>query len=493
MQTNPYARQPVRHSFAAYLMAIISGVAIAAYPLQWASAQSADQWSTPTVFYERDVPDSLPYEGADLVSDPTGSAHFAWLTHPPNVTDDSQDVIFYSRWDGERWLTPIDIFASHDDLHLGIPRMLTLLDGQLHIYWVAGSKLMHSEAPFDAEMSARAWTQPDVSLDLGVNAERPFDIAADSQGGLHVVFTERLGGLYYAYSSDGGHNWDTQSLPVANGAHIAYRPRLSVAPNGRAHVVWSEFTLEDGPFRTTGLYYAHADPPYLAWSDPLTVGGYANSAGNVLAVDDTTVYLAWNGGIYAGTGAGRFFQQSVDGGESWDPMVKFSEVAGIPSAPGMALDSSGTLHLMAGTTDYTTWDGKSWRPLTVLASRDVPTERAYIAVIRGNKVMAVWAYDDGLINSSTRELDTPLLPSTLPPVLRLVTPTPQMQTTQPQFTPTGASSETVEVPRAPISPIPPSLSRVSNPSGVPTLALSAGLSIVVVAAAALVHFSRRRK
>lgn len=475
------ARASLFRSMGVTLLAFLVFFVCLYVPVQ---AQQEASWTPPAVLHEPTESRSSPFPGGALVTDRTGAAHFAWLSNP--AIDGSQDLILYSRWDGTRWLGPIDIFAAHGALRLGVPELLTTPDDQIHMFWIAGTSLVHSQAQITAEMSARAWTSPEAILELEVAAARLFDIALDIQGNLHVIYTEDRGGIYHAYTSypNKGYTWERpQAIQMANAQAAAWAPRISVAPNGRVHAVWSEFEIENGADRVTGLYHAYADSPELTWSESVQIAGFGNSVGNILAVDDRMVYIAWNGGIAAG--GGRFFRRSVDGGKTWDPLVEVSKGIGLTNSPSIALDGNGNLHLLMGDSEYIMWNGVYWLPGLRLAYSDVPTQRAWMTLLDDEQLLAVWAQDDGVINYAIKQQDFTAPPAKQPAGLATEEPL--------TFAPGGA--KTAPVPTATAITVMMNsdalpASRTSQ-AGSLAILLSFAVSMALVVTVVVLHVSRR--
>ncbi len=381
-----------------------------------ASAQGDGDWSPPSAVFEVQVGPRTYLQGTSLVADQTGAAHLAWL-HVPDVNDESQNAIYYSRWNGEGWTDPVDIFVPGADLRLGYPVLVPAPDGRLHMFWTLGGYVWHSWAWADGAASVSAWEPPEAVVVTDAPTDAAMDAKLDGEGVFHIVYSERLGELRYIQSPDGGATW---SVPVSVSSVTAetttWKPRIAVSPGGRLHAVWTETF---GGTDTLGVRYAQSEDGGRTWSAPLEFGSRYHADGNVLAGDDATVYLVWNGGI--GAGGGRFFQWSGDGGLTWSQPIQFSSRAGMANNPSLAVDSSGQLHLITGDSSYVTWDGQVMSAPREFAPPE--TERSQLAIVTGNQVLAIWPLTAGKIEYAVRQLDIPAFPTRLPPAPTVTTVT----------------------------------------------------------------------
>lgn len=439
-------------------------------------AQTGYGWSPPTILYDGMVNTSR----TALISDPFGAAHLVW-------SPGDEQTYYYSRWDGTGWTMPIDILAATGDLGLGPPALVAAADGSLHLF-CARDYVMHSWAwNDDTASSARAWSAPEAIVVPSGSAQGRVDAKEDRFGALHLVYAVRSGDVYYVHSEGEDLNW-SEPVAVSRGAvaTTASAPRLDIGPYGRIHVIWDEWSSDGDPAESSAVYYAHTTAGGTDWSEPRQLGELANRGGNVLAAEDGTVYLAWQAGI-SSPNVGRFVQRSTDGGNTWEAPVNFSQVNGQSGYPCMALDSQKTLHIITGDGEYVFWDGRLISTPWGLRPLPEQTENARLTVVNGNQLLVVIGpfWSPGLYYT-VRQLSLPALPAVTLPARP-----PAAATPSPAATAEGTPS--IEAPMA--------TAAVQNggalPAGgaasstMPTLVLSVGLPLALVAGVVIVQLRRR--
>ena len=388
------------------------------------------------LFVNPDPTEVLDNLATSLVVDDQGQAHLAWLSFPLRIKDGSQDAFLYSRWDGESWTQPVDIFAASGTLRLGWPVLVPEPSGKLHIFWNTGSYIYHSWAWAEQADSAQAWMQPELVVSETEPDSAPIDVKLDTEGRFHLVFTKRTGDARYTYSDDGGQSWSAPVSVSSVGANVTtFVPKLSVTPEiGTIHVMWTEFPLSEG--RSLRVNYARSVDGGNTWSDPLEMGSQFPSDGNVLAVDDGIVYVAWNGGV---GGGGRYFRWSLDGGVTWSNVIRFSDRAGQSSFPSLALDSNNMLHILTGDGEYTSGDGQNLNPVCEFAPPY--TERSRLAVVSGNQVLIVIPKTGGeSVDFAFKNLPIPAIPTIAPSMVSSIAESTATATPVYTETPVGTSN-----------------------------------------------------
>ena len=118
-------------------------------------------------------------------------------------------------------------------------------------------------------------------------------MAIDSQGRLHVVWTETQDGhaAYYAYSDDGGVTW-SDGVDVSRSPMPAFGPNIAVGPDDTLHIIWND--RRNG---TAQLYYSRSTDGGLTWSDPIEISGSPArdvSAPQISVDDNGRVHVAWH-------------------------------------------------------------------------------------------------------------------------------------------------------------------------------------------------------
>lgn len=418
-------------------------------------------WSTPISLSKGLESAWFPYVAVDYA----GGVHVIWdgvLTRSATI-ERPRDLLYYTGRGGETWSTPNDVAVAP---YGRVIRAALASDngGKLHMVYRDDAWLYYKQAPVDDAWSAAAWTSP--TMISGPDSYLP-DIAVDSQGTIHIVWTKGVGicpgcfPVFYRRSTDGRRTW---SYPRQLSLSPAYRARLQIVIDSQdnIYVVWDDVN-EIGDLISSA--YARSSDRGESWSAPVqfeppagrsekaTVG--IDGQGNVVAVwrtdQDDQIY----------------YQLSSDGGISWSaPAI----IGGIlarsrPSLSGfdkydMATDSGGNLHLVVvGRTGesadppgvyHLEWDDTSWSPATLLfAEPDLFPEYPSIAIGEGNRLHAVWfTRDRDHVWDSAKglyEVWYSSALSTAPHVTARSTPLPS-PTSTPTPMPTATTSPTVKEP-----------------------------------------------
>jgi hypothetical protein len=428
-----------------------------------AYAQTED-WSEPVML----GPGWFP----DITTDLTGKVHVAWSSsfteRDPNVpslfaTRRGYDLLMYRyTYDGIEWSDAYDIVAFRQTAGSEVTRPALLIDadGVFHITYRYNS-IYYNQAPVDSATSAKAWRN---SYRQSVDQVAYFSrIAQDSQGRLHIVFTENVRSfdcpicyhLFYRWSDDNGRNWsirtDISALPIG-----VAKPQMLIDAFDNIHVVWEAGrggALGQLTDPTTVMYAASYDGG-VTWSRPVEFFVPDGRAKNItIGVDGLgQLVVAW----LALPENRIYYQVSNDYGRSW------SEAELIPGVRGswavynsrldhytMATDSAGSVHLVLvgkatderGTLDviHLNWNGIDWSEPEVITSYlgDAP-EWPRIAVANGNQLHVVWFVrdEDHIFDSdrgdyyvwySQRTINAPAIePITFPTATPapIITPTP---------------------------------------------------------------------
>jgi hypothetical protein len=381
-----------------------------------ARAQGERIWTTP-VLLSQDIGGSsgIPVKSSYpvLVASEWGGAYAFWST----TFDDKAtigDTLFYSFWDGTTWSTPVDVLYTPEKL-IWIPQVAVDSTGWLHLTWTDNplGHVWYAHAPAAEAASVSAWSPPiQVTDDLASG----LSIAIDADDVMHLVYCAggRYGGVYHISSTD-GERWSQPVFVGELGDSIVEYPECrsgqAVDDRGRLHVVWGQSLALKTP-----IYYARSEDGGLSWTPPLEVDRkdekyseeYGPGRPSILAIGPDEVHLVW----FGAPAGQRWHRWSADGGHTWSPAEQmFADLRGFMEPPAMAVDSSGTLHLVSmGWLEteerpfgafYTHWRDGRWSPLVLIDSgieRVSPTvqrsegggEFADLAITQGNKLNAVW-------------------------------------------------------------------------------------------------------
>jgi BNR repeat-like domain len=223
------------------------------------------------------------------------------------------------------------------------PSMAADLLGNLHLVWKdsrAGNDEIYYLKSTDGGSSWAAakrltWT-PGYSWNPA--------IAVDSLGHLHEVWQDDTPGnfeVYYERSTDGGANWTAgKRLTWTSGE--SGRPSIAVDSSNHLHLVWRDHSSGNWE-----IYYKKSTDGGANWSVGKRLTSTAgDSADPDIAVDSTgTLHLVWSC-MTSGEGAYLNYRKSPDGGATWEAAQRITWSSGLPSLPVIVVDSSDNLHLV---------------------------------------------------------------------------------------------------------------------------------------------------
>jgi hypothetical protein len=201
------------------------------------------------------------------------------------------------------------------------------------------------------------WDAPQQLSDASIQAFAPGE-AADSEGHIHVMWSERMlpnqlsgEGDTLFYTRWDGKRWsapiDVLVSPVGGWAEF---PSLGVTPDGNLHAVWSTGGI-NGVLMYARAPACCADDP-RNWTYPVALGGPVNLT-NAFVVDSS-------GGLnvaYADISSGKIiYRRSDDSGRSWSTPVAIPAVQIAneeqPAYPRLAVDHRGRVHLVWSVMPY---------------------------------------------------------------------------------------------------------------------------------------------
>lgn len=375
------------------------------------SAQTGSSgWSTPVMLFETTGRASEPRVVVDL----GGTLHVFWAYGAPGTEDaGSGQAIYHVSQRNGSWSQPIDVVTSPGDRVARMPSVAADEKGYLHIVWSGGSAIYYSRAFAPEADGATGWSSP-LAIVSGVTALEP-DIAVDPDGRLYTVWSQAGAGLMFAYSDDDGGTWSRPQVAFRADAdtELVRWGRLAVDEASHLHLVlthtMSGFHAAAERENPNFLYYLRSEDHGETWTDAFPM---AESAAfgemNVVTSASGGVHVAWNG--RAGR-HGRYHRWSADGGRNWSPIYEVlaadSPIAtgGLTGSPAMAVDATGTLHLISATGGgdyYFFWAGGQWSPPLLIfpdaaglgpsseaSSTRQPTEYPSVAVGDGNQLHAV--------------------------------------------------------------------------------------------------------
>jgi hypothetical protein len=346
--------------------------------------------------------------------DSMGRVHVVWTENWRNEEQESAtDALFYAVWNGESWATPNDLYSATQAAAYTLrPSLVIDRADTLHLLYRHPTVFYHMRTSAEAAWSAMDWSDPHRVSGSGESGWA--DLAIDSQGVLHAVWSEQVtyksseeevlvtSDLFYRHSSDGGLSWSIpQNLsqsknPISNSLHI------HIDDQDVIHVVWDE--------EQTSRYASSTDGGD-SWIGPVAFYSIAGTPRQIVsAVDgEGQIVIAWRTIPNEAQPEEKrlvYYQTSSDGGYSWSmpdaiPGLLARSRNDTPfDAYDMAVDSAGHVHLVVvGQTNprevglsvlHTEWDGDEWSSFTrIFSTTDLP-ERPAITVSGGNQLHVVW-------------------------------------------------------------------------------------------------------
>lgn len=425
-------------------------------------------------------------ETNNLVFNPDGSPYLDYRGKQINLLTDSGNTLAYSRWDGQKWLVPVEVQVAR---YGGILFPSAAVDpyGMLHVIWLSGSgnlqDLVYNRVPAHQAGQVRAWSRQTIISDNLLSAYYPVSIAADSTGGLHILYY-RVGdnpGVFAIRSLDGGNNWSSPTMLFANfspaGDEDGSMPiRLTIDEKDRLHATWTRY---DRSGNGKAIYYAYSQDCGETWSEPLEVSFWREGMYEVdwlsVGVSGDQIHLVWEGGPVAYINE----RMSDDGGQTWSQERRIlPRLVGENGWADLATDSSGRVHLIVvkriSQESYTAygawhsvWEEGQWASPTMI---NFPLPNLYdafnnmqpdaiesmmqgtilgdglryprIVIRNGNEFVVVLVNEhDGDIYASRLMLDSPQIPTEEAAPNPYITPT----VVEPTRIPTGESSPTQPV------------------------------------------------
>jgi Neuraminidase (sialidase) len=355
--------------------------------LELAYAQEQYPWSPPS---------QIPTNGDTIsrntvISDEYGYVHLFWFEAGG---DDTRVRIMYSRYDGQIWTTPNDVFAASLMAISGDLSAYIDLDGILHLVWTDTINMYYSFVPVQDSISAWNWSRP-VTINTSAQEIR---IKGDKDGILHIVYASNVSdaGVSYIRSEDEGMTWSSpDSLDPDKPSH--YSPKslnLEIDEQDGLHAVWYYYDIRED--RDDWIRYAHSLDGGITWSNPLTIDedkdqtGKLMMSGPVLMVSGSQIHIVW--GAKATNLIHRSHKYSDDRGLTWSETVFiFGDLHG-QAWDGMAVDGAGRVHFL-GQIRYpqgiyhSYWDQNRWvRPelvyLIAINSNDPIGDRIHAHFLR---------------------------------------------------------------------------------------------------------------
>jgi hypothetical protein len=319
-------------------------VTLLAIPLAVVAQVQDGRWSDPFRLStsEGSVSESVVF------SDQYGYVHVFWIE---NGYQDGRTRIYYSRFDGITWATPIDIYNPREFGFVDHLSAVVDQTGTIHLVWTEGGvfrgrPVSYMKAPADGALSAKNWSKPQ-SIGPWAHLVR---LLVDSENNLHLIFSkynEPNPGLYYTRSEDRGETWSSPFWldPDIPTGHSPDKLKVSIDDLDGLHVVWyyTPTDLSSGNW----IRYTHSLDGGLTWKTPVTIERDEANTGNLSSSDPLIINQGEHVHIIWGSTNPNFARShriSMDRGQNWGPAVPvFANLEG-QAFDGLAVDSANRVH-----------------------------------------------------------------------------------------------------------------------------------------------------
>ena len=371
-ESSPVARWASR-TIVLSLIAALAAVALVAVAAPVSAAPATPPWFGPNVLVTMS-PAYTSYQPS-IAIDGQGVLYLAYGGWGGSAT--GADVFFTKSADGGR--TWSNAFKVNNDIGGAIqlePSIFVDHNRAIYIAWSDyrnGAADVYFSKSTDGGLSFSANVRVN---DVTVNAQREPDLAVDSVGLVHVVWTDSRNipgtgpDIYYANSTDGGLSFNP-SLRVNNDAVAAEQgePAIAVAPDRTAYVVWTD--PRNGA-RGSDIYFSKSSDLGATWAPNFFVnddsGNRPQSAPDIAVDAGGAVYVVWSDSRDTNTSPDVYATRSINSGSSFAANVRVNDDGGPmwQGSPSLAVNA-GRVH--AAWSDERT-RGASFRDIYSASSPD---------------------------------------------------------------------------------------------------------------------------
>jgi hypothetical protein len=278
--------------------------------------------------------------------------------------------------------TDTDVEVAVPGILLPIPRpsVARAEDGSLHLVfanWPSADErtgdIYYTRRPATGE-----WLSATVIFTHTLFGSMDPRIAVGPEGTLHVVWRETpsLSGDEIRYmtgtvGAGGAVTW-SPSVTASDVVSLAWGPDIAVAPNGNAHIVWTEKSGADRYLAYTRFSAGGGRIPPRRLGGPFSVNqNNPYHLAPAIAATGERVCIAWNSVPGGASAEDVFLICSEDGGETWSPPENLSRTPAMSLRPSIAIAPDGSVHVVwqefSGTnydTDYRVYYTR-WLPHSV--------------------------------------------------------------------------------------------------------------------------------
>ena len=281
----------------------------------------------------------LDFYAPELALEGDGDVYLIWASVESTGSQKLFDLFFSrSRTDERTWLSPAVSLRPDSSRTVGARQILGDEKGNVYVLWASGLRTASRRVVFTrSEDRGTSWKGPSA-VNASVDLHAP-QLIRDPRGVLYTVIPdgpEQNWNLVFARSSDGGKSWDSlPTLTNALGSRTIFGIRefeVVADDQGRVHVVWEEKEQRAKEM----IFYNRFTPAtgtggsWLTEAVPLSAGGDASYGATrpQISIDrEGHLFVVWVEAWeprQVDFREGRlpqavYFNRSMDSGKSWLP------------------------------------------------------------------------------------------------------------------------------------------------------------------------------
>jgi len=289
------------------------------------SAKAQQPWSAPAVIYDSQ---GLQVGDYEMLADAAGDLHL-FISVGGNLPERSSDhppnFVIYMRKSGEEWSPPNDIVLNSDPARFNRGGGLSAAvdsKGGLHLV-MSIAPLQYWHSTVNEAHRAWGWESPQNGPWNVIGVDAKVFVGTDDT--VHLVYSDTSAEVYHTLSDDGGVTWRDSVRISEVQPNLSFVDGVDAAldEQGRIHIVWNEAEAPSG-YPPTGVFYARSDDGGLTWRAPVQLGErYGNKP--AIAIVGDRIHVIWSTSL---ADKGRYFSDSLDGGESWAPATVLTQGMG---------------------------------------------------------------------------------------------------------------------------------------------------------------------
>lgn len=342
-----------------------------------------------------------------MFADIFGYVHLFW---PETGNLENQPILYYSRFDGETWTLPVDIYIAPASTSISATFDIK---GNLHLLFTDGGNgnVYYTKASIQDATSAQGWQSP-RRLEF---TAKSISFRIDSGGVFHLLysgFNRNEPGMYYTNSLDEGQTWSRSIWldPDIPPNLSPWEIQLELGDENSLHATWLYW---DQDFLGRWIRYANSFDQGQSWSTPYTIDEVEAGSDDlrlpwpIMALNGQEVHIIWAGDSQTH----RKHRFSSDLGRTWNQSrFVFGDLHGAALGHGLALDANGRLHFF-GQIRWPQgiwqayWEQGRWSSPTMiyLIAQDafeplegrIHAHRVRVAIRSGNQLMVTFTTSPG--------------------------------------------------------------------------------------------------